>query len=90
MGVTLCRRKSQPVYKHPLTPTPAPCYHRITQGEHDMQRTYENGATVKMEVLNPEEPCISLRELRFYVINDDQVISQFFDQFDAVEFAKSL
>lgn len=55
-----------------------------------MQRTYENGATVKMEVLNPEEPCISLRELRFYVIKDEQLIGQFFDQFDAVEFAKSL
>lgn len=55
-----------------------------------MQRTYENGATVKMEVLNPEEPCISLRDVRFYVIKDEQFIAQFFDQFDAVEFAKTL
>lgn len=73
-----------------LTPQPSPCHKRLTQGEHDMQRTYENGATVKMEVLNPEEPCISLRDVRFYVSKDGNVSVAFFDQFDAVEFAKSL
>ena len=55
-----------------------------------MQRTYENGATVKMEVLNPEEPCISLREVRFYVSKDGVTSTPFFDQFDACEFAKAL
>ena len=56
-----------------------------------MQKTFANGATVKMIILNPDEPCISLRNVVFNVYDKNGTFAcQLDDQFDAVELAKSL
>ena len=56
-----------------------------------MEKTYSNGATVKMIVLNPDEPCISLRNVVFNVYDKNGFFAvQLDDQFDAVEIAKGL
>lgn len=55
-----------------------------------MQKTYDNGATVKMIVLIEHE-CISNRVVVFNVYDKNGTFAcQLDDQFDAVELAKSL
>ena len=55
-----------------------------------MQKTYENGATVKMIVLSDDE-CISNRVVVFNVYDKNGTFAvQLDDQYDACEIAKSL
>jgi|GEM_PF-3286246 hypothetical protein len=55
------------------------------------QKTYENGATVKIVVLNPSEPCVSLRHVVFNVYDKNGTFAvQLDDQFDAAEIAMGL
>ena len=55
-----------------------------------MQKTYDNGATVKMIVIIDHE-CISQRVVVFNVYDKNGTFAcQLDDQFDAVELAKSL
>lgn len=54
-------------------------------------RTYENGARIELRVLNPEEPCVSLRHIVYRVYNQDGIFAvELDDQIDAIDIAKSL
>ena len=79
----------------PLTPPPTPCYHRLTQGEHDMTAAQKIQATLNKQTTKQLQEMAKhlmndYREGTDYVMNAvlDVLIERMGDDFE--EFAEAL